>query len=387
MTKEEKIKFLENEIKKYQDLAEEQYNKEQSLKTSLNSMYGSIGNQYFTFFNIDIAEAVTQQAKEINLYAEKVLNHYINNLWYTDKETHEKLGIKIINKPLLKPAVVYMDTDSCYVSFETLLNSTNYKETKYKDNETQFILDLYEYRLKEYLEKAFDKFAKLRNTENYQKFELETIARTAIWLGKKKYFQEIAWDDTGTKYDKLEYIKSRGIEVIQSSTPSLIRKELKDILSFFIKNDKIEMKELVNWLKEIKTKFVNEKDFNLICKNIKVNNYDKYCIDDKNDFKYAFKCPINVRAAIYYNYLINKNNLKDKYPLINEGEKVKFYYCKDEMNEVFAYNPEKFPEDIAPEIDYDTMFYKVVIIPINAILEALKLPQLNEKLTYVKSLF
>ena len=382
----EKIAKLKKAQQTYKDLIEEQYNKEQALKLTLNSIYGAFGNKYFTFFNTDIAEAITMQAKEINLYAEKVLNHYFANLWLKDKDLHERLGIEITN-PISKNGVVYMDTDSCYVTFKNIFDSTNYKETKYKDNELQLILDIAEFRLKDYLVKAFDKFAELRNTPNYQKFEMESIAKKAIWLGKKKYFQDVIWEDPGTFSKSLTNIKSKGIEVIQSSTPTIIRKELKDILEFFLNDNKIEMLELITWLKEIKEKFINDDNLENKCKNIRVNNYEEYCIDDKDTFQYAFKCPINVRAAIYHNHKINSNKLNGKYELISSGNKVKFYYCKSEENEVFAFKPGSFPKEVAPPIDYDTMFYKVVITPINSILESIGMPKIDEKLQYKRPLF
>ena len=118
----------------------------------------------------------------------------------------------------------------------------------------------------------------------------------------------------------------------------------------------------------------------------KLKNYNEYCINDKTDYLYKDKCPINVRASIYYNYIINSNKLNDKYELINSGNKIKFYYCKDKNFDVVAFKPGLYPDGIIPEIDNDIMFAKTVLVPINSILEAIEKPLINDNLTYDKPL-
>jgi DNA polymerase elongation subunit (family B) len=89
---------------------------EQAVKLTLNSIYGAFGNKWFHFFNIDIAESITLQGQNAILYSEKILNKYFQEFFIKDTEIHKHLNIKV-KRPIIKPAVIYIDTDSNYVQF------------------------------------------------------------------------------------------------------------------------------------------------------------------------------------------------------------------------------------------------------------------------------
>ena len=95
---------------------------EQAVKLTLNSIYGAICNKLFHFFNLDIAESITKQGKNAILYSETILNKYVNDFWHKDTAVHDKFNIKVKGK-IEKPAVIYIDTDSCYVQFQDLYES------------------------------------------------------------------------------------------------------------------------------------------------------------------------------------------------------------------------------------------------------------------------
>jgi len=67
---------LEKRLVELEDSANRYFNYEQSVKRILNSIYGAFGNQWFYFFNIDIAESITLQGQDAILYSEKMLNLY-----------------------------------------------------------------------------------------------------------------------------------------------------------------------------------------------------------------------------------------------------------------------------------------------------------------------
>ena len=125
-----------------------------------------------------------------------------------------------------------------------------------------------------------------------------------------------------------------------------------------------------------------------MCFNRRTNNINKYVLDDTDEFQLALKCPINVRAAGFYNYLLNNNKkYKKKYKFIGNGEKLKLYHCKHGVSDMFAYLPGEHPYEFAPEIDYELQFEKCMIDPINRILTVLGLQTLNRNLIYSASLF
>ena len=73
MTRKEEI-LKEMEALKYE--ASMMKNREQAVKLMLNSIYGAFGNEYFHFYNVNIAESITLQGKDAILSTEKVLKVY-----------------------------------------------------------------------------------------------------------------------------------------------------------------------------------------------------------------------------------------------------------------------------------------------------------------------
>lgn len=362
---------------------------EQAVKVMLNSIYGAFGNKWFHFFNIDIAESITLQGQSAILYSEKILNKYFQEFWHKDRAVHAHFNITVKNK-LVRPSVVYIDTDSCYVQFEEMYESIEWLGDKLTIDD--FIMKIYNFRLKEYIFKCMDKYAESTNTENFLVFELETIAYSGIWLAKKKYLQDIAWEDKigiDERYPSLKKIKTIGYDTIQSSTPTIARKHLTDALKLILSEKPTAslLKRLVDYLKKCKKEFqlasVDEISFNK-----RTNNIEKYIVDDTIEFQYGLKCPPNVKAAGFYNFLMNTNpKYKNKYKMIGNGEKLKLYHCKHNVCEIFAYQPGAHPYEIAPQIDYELQFEKSVIDPLNRVLTCVGLQTLNRNLIYSTSLF
>lgn len=366
---------------------------EQAVKLTLNSIYGAFGNKWFHFFNIDIAESITKQGKNAILYSETILNKYVNDFWHKDTAVHDHFGIKVKGK-IEKPSVIYIDTDSCYVQFQDLYESIIWPEETEKMEIDVFILALYGFRLRDYITKCMEKYADKRNSDNYLFFELEALAYNGIWMSKKKYIQNIAWDDkleTTDRHPSLKKIKTIGFDTIQSSTPKFAREKLVECLKIIFKSRVTptaeDLQSLVVFMKETKKQF-KLADIDEISFNRRTNNIDKYIVDDQKEFQIGLKCPANVKAAGYYNYLLNNNpKYKNKYKVIGNGEKLKIYNCKSPISEVYAYMPGDHPYEIAPEIDYDTQFEKAMIDPLNRVLTAIGLQTLDTNLIYASSLF
>jgi len=357
------------------------HNQEQAIKRILNSIYGAFGNEWFYFFNIDIAEAITLQGQHAILYAEKMLNLYFTDFWHKDTALHKQLGIEVTGASF-KPVVIYIDTDSCYVSFQEQLEKCNWEGT-----EKDFILQLYKMRMDKYLEKVFSKYADSYGTENFLSFEMESVAKNAIWLAKKKYIQNIAWTDPDIHYEDLTKIKTKGYVTIQSSTPSFARKKLNEILRMIFETDDVNIAPIVQFLKEAKNEF-KLADIEDICFNYKMNNYEKYILDDQKRFEFASGCQPNCRSAGYHNYLLNNSDHKNKYQLIKNGEKIKMYYTDEhEQSDVFGFVSGDYPYEFAAPVGFDMQFEKTVLDPLNHVLKAIGLQTLDRNLIYASSLW
>lgn len=380
MTKQEILQQKKEELQRIKEEAKRFYNYEQSVKLMLNSIYGAFGNEYFYFFSIDLAETITLQGQDAILYTEKMVNHYFSEFWHKDTDLHQKLGVAEVRK-LKDPVGIYIDTDSVYMQLAEAIESCNWP-----GSEKDFVLQVYQYRLKDYIEKILDKYAERFNADNFLSFELESIARNAIWLAKKKYIQNLVWRDPDIHLEDLSSVKSKGFEIIQSSTPQFARDKLQEIMKFIFSKNKVKIDELVALLKRIRKEF-KLSNIDQICFSIRVNNYQNYILNDYSEFEIEKGCPMNVRASGYHNYLLNNSKYKNKYQLITNGEKVKLYHTKDPVCNVFSYSPGSYPIEFAPEIDYDAQFEKCIIDPINRVITAMGLQKLDRNLIYSSTLF
>jgi DNA polymerase elongation subunit (family B) len=369
-----------SEIQQIKDEASKYYNYEQAVKLMLNSIYGAFGNQYFYFFNVDIAETITLQGKDAILYTEGLMNKYFTEFWHKDTQAHKQIGITVTGR-VEKPVGIYIDTDSVYVKFDEVI-----AKSTWKGSEKDFILTLYKVRLKDYIEKILQRYADDNNAENFLNFELESVAKNAIWLAKKKYMQNIVWKDPDLHFDDLSKISAKGFEIIQSSTPLFARQKLKELLIYIFSVPKLDMKEFASKLKELKREF-RLANIDHISFSKKVNNYQQYISNDYQEFEIVKGCPIGVRAAGYHNYLLNNSQLKKKYQLLGNGEKLKMYFTTDPNCNVFAYAPGDYPYEFAPTIDYDTQFEKTILDPINRVITAMGFKGFNRNLIYTTSLF
>lgn len=377
---------LEDLLNHYEHLKTIKSGQEQSIKLLINSVYGAFGSPYFLMYNIDIAEAITMQGKDIIKSAEKYFNHYVQNLWPKDYNLHKKLNVKHDIIPIDKDINVYIDTDSCFFNFKEIMLSCNFI-----GNECEFILDMYKYRLKEYFQKCYNKYAEKFQTKSYQEFELELISDAVIFLAKKKYVLNPIWKDPGIYIESLSKIKPKGVELVQGSTPPWVRQKLLEYLKFIIKTKgKFEYSEIIKKLRLSKTEFELQ-PVEMISKTSSIGDYDKWIINDHDtskSFQIASGCPIHIRAAGKYNYLLHLNKkLKTKYELIKVKDKVKYYYSLDGDNQVFGYPSDSYPYEFAPKVNYDLQFEKTVIEPLNRFMKVLNFANIESSLVIINALF
>jgi DNA polymerase elongation subunit (family B) len=372
------------EIARLNSLMNEKGNEEQAIKIFINSIYGATASPYFVGYNVRVAEAITLQGQDIIKFVSKTVNRYFHEFWHRDTELHKKLGITKVEK-VKEEVTIYGDTDSAYVTFQEPLFGSDWKG----NDPTDFVLGVYNHRLKDYLKKAFDKYGQSWGTENIQDLEMETISYSAIFLRKKKYVLDLRWKDPGVFFEPQSKIKAKGVEIVQSSTPSFIRLRMKKLLEYiFREKDKLNLRSFADLLKEEKRAFTVENIENVAFSS-SISDYEKGISDDRKKLVVNPHCPIHVRAAGYHNYLLNNSKWKNKYQLIRSGDKVRYYYAKAEKGEenVFAFLPGNFPVELAPPVDYDTQFSKGLIEPLNRFISAIGLPPISSEIIVRTQLF
>lgn len=432
---DEVITKIKKSIEEQNAIYTKYHNWEQGTKIMINSFYGGLGNNFMYFFDPRLAECITKQGKSAILYAERNINDYFLNHWYEDTATHAKLGVRVV-RPVKNPVTVYIDTDSVYSQLDEVISTTNWGlspktnwriDIKYKDgkeystvfcgaNPREDVIDYFdldsdeieEYSLKEvpgeakdfairlddvflswYFKKIFDKYAAEINADNYLNFELETYSDAGIWLAKKKYMQNIRWTDSMPREDILDNfskIKSKGVELIQASSPAFARSKLTYLVRWIFEHKKFDLKEFVKELRKIRDEIyvANPDD---ICWNKKATEYLKWVVDDNKELVMKKGTPATTKGIAYYNYMLNNNpKHKNRYANLVPGNKCKYYYCKSGICEMFAYEPGLYPIEFAPEIDRKMMFEKTILAPINRIVEAIGFPAIEGDLIVLNTM-
>ena len=326
-------------------------NIQMARKIQLNSAYGAIGNQYFRYYNLANAEAITLSGQVSIRWIEQRMNKYLNKILKTEDEDY----------------VIASDTDSIYLNLGPLV------ETVYKGRETtnesivSFLNKICEMELEKYITSSYETLANYVNAYDQKMFmKRENIADRGIWTAKKRYILNV-WDSEGVRYDEPK-LKMMGIEAVKSSTPAPCRTMIKDALKLMMSGTEDEVIDYIdNARKTFKSLSPEEVSFPRSASNV-----EKY---KSHATIYAKGTPIHIRGALLFNHYIKNKKLTNKYSLIGNGEKVKFLYLK--KPNVIQENVISFIQDFPHEldldkyIDYDLQFEKSFVEPLKTILDAI----------------
>lgn len=339
---ETKNEALQDEISRYNAI-------QLALKIAINSFYGSIANEYCRWFSIDFAEAITMSGQLAVRWVENRINVYLNKLLKTDKFDY----------------IIAIDTDSNYIVLDKLVDKLGITDRE------KIIAALEKFcneHLQEAIKRAFEDLATYMNAyENRIRMAREVISSSAIWTAKKHYILNL--DNYDGKTLTPPELKMVGVEAVKSSIPMLCKKTIKEAFEVILSKDEDALIEYVdNFREEFK-----QKPFIEVASPSSVNGIKKY---SNAAMIYNKGTPIHVRASLLYNHLIRKNNLESKYPLISDGDKIKYCYLKlpNPINEnIIATPTDGLPEEfgLTQFVDYTTQFEKTFINPVKSITDVI----------------
>jgi DNA polymerase elongation subunit (family B) len=334
---------IKNRISRYDNL-------QLAKKVSLNSAYGAMGSQYFRFYDLRQALAVTSAGQLSIRWIENKLNQYMNSLLKTD-------GVDY---------VIASDTDSIYLRFGELVDKvfTGQKETS---KIISFMDRVCEDKIQPFIDNSYSELAQYVHAYA-QKMQMkrEGLSDKGIWTAKKRYILNV-YNNEGVQYNEPQ-MKVMGLEMVKSSTPSAIREKMKDVIKLTVTSDETSVQKFIE---DFKKEFV-ELPPEEISFPRSVNGLDKY-----SDTKiiYTKGTPIHVKGALLYNHLLNKNGLTKKYPQIQEGEKLKFTYLKkpNPIDDTVISYPTRLPSEFNLDnyVDYDLQFEKAFLEPVKIILDCI----------------
>ena len=315
-------------------------NIQMARKISLNSAYGAIGNQYFRYYDLAIAEGITTAGQLSIRWIERKINQYLNKLLKTDKDY-----------------VIASDTDSIYVRFDELISMVNPK------NPIDFLNTIANEKIEPYIEKSYQQLADYTSAyEQKMIMKREVIADKGIWTAKKRYILN-AWDVEGVRYHQPE-LKIMGIEAVKSSTPAPCRAKIKEALKIIMSGSE---KELNDFLIAFRDEFIKLEP-EMIAYPRSVNGIRKF---GSSHSIFRKGTPMHIKGALIYNHMVREKKLGNKYPIIQDGEKIK--YLELRQPNPIACNVISFMTkvpnelDIHKYIDYDTQYIKSFIEPLSFI--------------------
>lgn len=285
---------------------------------------------------------------------------------------------------------IYGDTDSLYISFAPIMESVNFKGIDDDEWGKRFILHMDEIYVHPMINHWLDIYAAKFGVKNIHDFELETISKSALFLKKKHYLKNIVWED-GVSYADMTNFEPKGIEIIRSSTPPFVRRNIYRVIDYLFKNvGHVNIYQVLKIVKEIRREF-ELADIEDISMTTSCTNYSAKVLDDTLSMKCVQGCHFSIKSSCFHNFLLNKHpEYKTKYDLIKSG-RVKYFYCDSPLNPVFAYTRSFYPKEICDmehiHIDYDTQFEKTMLTIVNSFLKPIGLPPINSRLSIINSLF
>ena len=319
-------------------------------KICLNSAYGAVGNQYFRYFKLANAEAITLSGQTSIRWIEDRLNKYLNELLKTDNDY-----------------VIAVDTDSVYLNLGPLVDKFLAKQKNDKEKVVNLLDKVCQDKLEPFIDGCYVKLADYVNAYD-QKMQMkrENIADRGIWTAKKRYILNV-WDSEGVRYEEPK-LKIMGIEAVKSSTPAPCRKMIKDGLRVMMEGTEDEM-----------IKFIDQARLEFNKLSVAELSFPR-SISDVNKHKshttiYGKGCPIHVRGSLLHNHYIKERGLDNKYSLINNGDKIKFVYLKkaNPIRENVISFLNDFPYELGLDkyIDYELQFNKAFLEPVKVILDSI----------------
>lgn len=337
-------KALEKEIARCNNI-------QMARKIQLNSAYGAIGNQYFRYYKLVNAEAITLSGQVSIRWIENKMNGFLNKILQTEEVDY----------------VIASDTDSIYLNMGPLVDKFLSHKSGDKTTVVQLLDKICEDKLEPFIEQSYTELADYVSAyEQKMIMKRENISERGIWTAKKRYILNV-WNSEGVQYSEPK-LKMMGIEAVKSSTPAPCRTMIKDGLKLMMSGTEEEVIDFIdNCRKEFKALPPEQIAFpRSVSDVVKYRSYSDI---------YSKGTPIHCRGALLFNHYIKEKKLDNKYSLINNGEKIKFIYLKKPniIQENVISFIQDFPHELGLDkyIDYELQFEKSFLDPLKSILDAI----------------
>jgi len=321
--------------------------KQLTIKVLINSAYGYFGNKHSPIGDDDIASSITLSGQAVIKQSNVLAKNYLK------EKTNISDDYLKHNDP-----VVYNDTDSCYISIKSLVDSGIIKE--FADENGNLSSDVYKYseELTDYLNKNITEWAiKSFNSQDCRLvFKREVISDVSLFLEKKRYAMHIL-DDEDVKVNKFKYT---GVEVVRTTMPDPVKPYVKNIIeTMLMKRSQAETDKAVKEAYDIFTSLPVE-DISFV---VGLSSFDEY-VRKCNGFQTCKGMPVHAKAGYYYNNILKDLSIDTEYEPVNTGDKIRWMYVQPANKygvSVIGFKDE-LPSQMKDlfKVDYEKMFNKIV---------------------------
>ena len=354
------------------------YNKRQhAYKIKLNDVYGvfAINGWRYTDGHKFISKAITLTGQRLTQESIKFVNEWMNKELNTQDKDY----------------IVTSDTDSLFIQTKDLILQRNPAlENGTQDEIVKAVLEvateiqkLANDNLHTLVQELFN--VKYPDEPHYFELKQEVVLDRGYFAGKRRYAMHIV-NKEGVPTDELDM---KGLDLMKSNFPPLFRKFGEHILNeimFGTSKTSID-KQVLEFRESLRTV-----GWEQIMKPTGLKKMSEYIASPPTAgevfSKLGLKCPINTKAAIYYNDLLRFKGLDKKHPTFQIGDKMYIGYLKENPYriEVIGFNghsdPPEIMEFIEKYIDRDGLFDSVLKNKLEGIYQDLGwgMPVFNKKI-------
>ena len=293
------------------------YNRRQhAYKIKLNDVYGvfAINGWRYTDGHKFISKAIT-------LTGQRLIQDSIK---YCNKWMNEQIGTEGIDY------IVTSDTDSLFIQVKDLILK-RYPDLNIhnRDEVVKCVLEVtteVQKAANDNLHTLVVELFNLHDRPHYFDLKQEVVLERGYFAGKRRYAQFIV-NKEGVPVEELDI---KGLDLMKSNFPPYFRNFSKQLLQeiMFGKTKPEIDKQILAFRESIDTV-----DWKLLLKPTGLKNMGDYIASSPTAgeifSKLELKCPINTKAAIYYNDLLRFKQLDKKHNTFQIGDKMFIAYLKD----------------------------------------------------------